>query len=182
MKRLMFTCLVGQVVVVHRRCHICSNPEPRQGHSFLPAVTALCGGGRPEVWAQHCQLPSSNGGAAIGHFKVLHRPQKHLNDRECCCRSQGATPGRQTAGGRRSERETVGSGGISEGGGNSGSTDYGRDGGHVRKLTPAPANMVPGREDVEHSTGGEGGEVPDELHPRDGSSSLLECVCPGPQA
>ena len=39
-----------------------------------------------------------------------------------------------------------------------------------------------GREDVEHDPGREGGEVPDVLHPEDGSPSLLECVRPGPQA
>ena len=39
-----------------------------------------------------------------------------------------------------------------------------------------------GREDVEHGPGGEGGEVPDGLHPGDGSPSLLECIRPEPQA
>ena len=54
--------------------------------------------------------------------------------------------------------------------------------GYVSTLLPAPALMVPGREDVEHDLGGEGGEVPNELHSGDGSPYLLECVCPGPQA
>ena len=45
-----------------------------------------------------------------------------------------------------------------------------------------PALMVPGRKDVDHDTGGEGGEVPDGLHPEEGSPSLLECVRTGPQA
>ena len=47
------------------------------------------------------------------------------------------------------------------GGGGSGSAEYSRDRGHVGTLPPAPDPMVPGREDVEHGLGGEGGEVPD---------------------
>ena len=38
------------------------------------------------------------------------------------------------------------------------------------------------QEDTENDPGGEGGEVPDRLHPGDGSSSLLECVHLEPQA
>ena len=42
--------------------------------------------------------------------------------------------------------------------------------------------MVPGREDMEHDPGGEGGEVPDGLHHGNVSPSLLKCVRTGPQA
>ena len=35
---------------------------------------------------------------------------------------------------------------------------------------------MPGREDVEHDPGGEGGEFSNGLHSGDGSLSLLECV------
>ena len=42
--------------------------------------------------------------------------------------------------------------------------------------------MVPGREDVEHDMGGEGGEIPNGLYSGDGSPYLLECFRPGPQA
>ena len=69
-----------------------------------------------------------------------------------------------------------------EGGVNSGRCDYGRAVGHVGTLPPALAPMVPGREDVEHGPGGEVGKVMDGIHSRDGSSSLLEYVCPRPQA
>ena len=34
------------------------------------------------------------------HRGMLPRPQRHLNNRECHRRSQGAAPGRQTYGGR----------------------------------------------------------------------------------
>ena len=107
---------------------------------------------------------------------MLPRPRRHLDDRECCCRAQGATPGRRASSGGRSECETVGARGISEGEGNIGSADYDRAGGHVGTLPTAPAPMVPGQEDVGHGLGREGGEVPDVLHPRDGLLYLLECV------
>ena len=42
--------------------------------------------------------------------------------------------------------------------------------------------MVMGREIMDHDPGGEGGEVPDRLHPGYGFMSCLECVRPGPQA
>ena len=42
--------------------------------------------------------------------------------------------------------------------------------------------MVPGREDVEYDTGGEGGVVPDGLYHGDGSPSLWKCLCLGPHA
>ena len=90
--------------------------------------------------------------------------------------------GRQTYGGGISERETVGTGGRSEEGVNIGSADYSRPGGHVGTLTPAPAPMVTRQEDVDHGPGGEEVEVPDGLHHRDRSSSLLGCVHPGPLA
>ena len=106
------------------------------------------------------------------HCWMLPRPRGHLVDRECCHRAQGTTLGRRTAGDRIFERETVGAGGRSEEGRNSGSSDYGRSGGHVGTLPPATALMVTGQDDVEHGTGREGGEIPDGLHPRDEYLSL----------
>ena len=69
-----------------------------------------------------------------------------------------------------------------EGGGNCGDARYRGIGGYVGSLPPAPELMVLGQKDVEHDPGGEVGEVPYGLHPGDGSLSILECVCPGPQA
>ena len=116
------------------------------------------------------------------HRQMLPCHRRHLENRKFRRRSQGATLGRRTDGGGRSEHETVVSGGRFEEGGNSGRADYDRSGGHVVPLPPVPAPMVPGQEDMEHGPGREGGEVLDRLHPRDGSLSLLECVRPGPQA
>ena len=62
------------------------------------------------------------------------------------------------------------------------STGDGGPGRYAGTIPPAPARMVPGREDVEHDPGGEEGEVPNGLHSLDGSSSLLECIRPGPRA
>ena len=72
--------------------------------------------------------------------------------------------------------------GGSEGRGHHVGTGDGGPGGYVGALPPAPDLMVPGREDVEHDPGGEGGEVPNGLHYGDGSPYLLECVRLGPQA
>ena len=47
-------------------------------------------------------------------------------------------------------------------------------------LPPAVSPMVTGREYVEHGLVGEGGEVPDGLHPWEILLSLLECDRPGP--
>ena len=69
-----------------------------------------------------------------------------------------------------------------EEGRNRGGAYYRRFGGYFGQLPPAPLLMVPGLKDVEHGPGGEGGEVPDGLHPGYGFPSLLECVCPVPQA
>ena len=59
-----------------------------------------------------------------------------------------------------------------EGGGYRGIVDDGVDRRHVVPLTPVTVPMVPGREDVEHDPGREGGVVPDGVHFRDRSSSL----------
>ena len=42
--------------------------------------------------------------------------------------------------------------------------------------------MVLGQENMDHRPDREGGEVPDGLHPRDESPSLLECIRLGPHA
>ena len=92
------------------------------------------------------------------------------------------TPGLRTIGGGIFKCETVRDGGRLEGGVNCGSANYGRARGHVSPLPTATAPMVLGRENIEHGLSGEGGEVPDGLHPRDGLSSLLKCVCMGLKA
>ena len=61
---------------------------------------------------------------------------------------------------------------ISEGGGDHGSVDDGGTQRHVGALPPVMEPMVPRRESVEHGPGGEGGAVPDGLHPREISSSI----------
>ena len=54
--------------------------------------------------------------------------------------------------------------------------------GHVITLSSAPTPLEPIRENVEHSTSGEGGAVPDGIHPGDGLPYIKERVSPGPQA
>ena len=53
---------------------------------------------------------------------------------------------------------------------------------HGLGFPPAPALMVPGREDMEYDPGGEGDELPDGLHSGDGLLSLWECIRPGTHA
>ena len=57
--------------------------------------------------------------------------------------------------------------GRPEGEGDSGGTEDVGIGRHVGPLPPVTAPMVPGWEDVEHDTIGEGGDVPDGLNPGD---------------
>ena len=45
-----------------------------------------------------------------------------------------------------------------------------------------PELMIPGRKDMDHGPGREGGEVPDELHPGGGLTSLLERVLLVPES
>ena len=88
----------------------------------------------------------------------------------------------QTIGDRGFQCKPVGSGGRPEG---RGYRDGNGDGGtqeYVDALPPALAIMVPGQEEMEYDPGGEGGEVPDRLHPGDISMYLRECVRPGPHA
>ena len=102
---------------------------------------------------------------------MLPCPQQHLDDRECRRLSQRLTPGRRTAGDGQLQREDFKAGGRLEGGGNRGNASVIRTQGYVGALPPAPALMVPGREDVDNGLGREGGEVLDELNPGDGSPS-----------
>ena len=69
-----------------------------------------------------------------------------------------------------------------ERGGDSGSVDVGGIGGHIGPFPPVTAPLVLGWEEVEHGQVGEGGTVPDGLHPGDRSLSLQERGCPGPTA
>ena len=116
------------------------------------------------------------------HCGMLPRPQRHLGDRECRDCAQGAAPGRQTAGGGRLQRETVGSGGRLEGRVHHCRTGDRGTCGYVGALNFATLIMVLGWGNVDHNLGGKGGEVPNGLHTGDGSPSLLECVRTGPQA
>ena len=110
------------------------------------------------------------------HNWVLPLPRQHLDNREYFCRAQGAPPGIGTASGGVLKRQPGGSRGYN------GGADSGRVRGHVGPLPPTTAPMVPGREDVEHGTAGEGGEVPDGLHPGVRLSSLQELARPVPTA
>ena len=86
---------------VQRRRYRRANLTLWRTGSIIPSGTILCGGGRPTVRAQSCQLPAGDGVAAVVHCGMLPRPRQHLDNREYRCRSQGAAPGRQTAGGER---------------------------------------------------------------------------------
>ena len=112
------------------------------------------------------------------HIWMLPLPRRQFDNRECHNRAQGATPGLRNARGGILNVKLF----YPEGGANLGGANCRRVGGYVVPLPPAPVLMVLGREDVEHGTGGEGGEVPDGLHPGYGLPSLLECVCMGTQA
>ena len=93
-----------------------------------------------------------------------------------------ASQGHQTVGGGGLQHQPSGTGGRSKGReyrGGHGNRGTGR---YVGTLPPGPALMVPGREDVEHDPGGEGGAVLDRLHYGNGSPSLWKCLCLGPQA
>ena len=86
-----------------RRYHGRTKPILWQGRSVLSDIIALCGGERPAVWDQRFWLFSGNVVAAMVHHRILPCPQRYLGDIDCCCSSQGAPPGRQTAGGGRYE-------------------------------------------------------------------------------
>ena len=51
------------------------------------------------IWTLRGRLPDGDVGAAVVHCGMLPRPRRHLNNRECRRRSQGAPHGRQTYGG-----------------------------------------------------------------------------------
>ena len=112
---------------------------------------------------------------------MLHHPRQHHDNRDCCRCAQGAPPGRQTTGGGIFQHETVGAGGREEVRGDRDGTGDGGTRVYVGALPPAPELMVTERDNVDHDPGGEGGEVPDRLHPGGGLQSLLECVCLRPQ-
>ena len=112
----------------------------------------------------------------VVHRGMLPRPRQHLDDRECRCRTKGAPPGRRTVGGVGFQSETFGAGGRPEGRRYGGGTGKEGNRGYVGAIPPSPALMVPGLEDMEHDPAGEGGEVPDGLHPGYGLPYLFECV------
>ena len=85
---------------------------------------------------------------------------------KCRRRSQGAAPGRRTAGGGRSKHDADRAGEQPEGNEISGSADRRGTRGHGNALPPPPAQMGQRKEEVEHGQGGEGIPVPDGLHPR----------------
>ena len=51
---------------------------------------------RTPIWSERCQFPVVDGSAAVVHHWMLPRPVRHLVDRECCCRAQGAAPRHRT--------------------------------------------------------------------------------------
>ena len=116
------------------------------------------------------------------HHQILPFPQRHLDDRECYRSAQGAPPGIGAPDGGGLKHQPGQAIGISEGGGDCSSTDESGFRRHAGPLPPAKASMVPGREDVEHGLVGEGGAVPDGIHPGDVSSSLQERDHTGPTA
>ena len=61
-----------------------------------------------------------------------------------------------------------------------GSIGNGGTTGHVGALTPAMAPLLPVWEYVEYNMIGEGGAVPDRLHPGDGFPFLWKSLRPGP--
>ena len=133
-------------------------------------------------WYQRHQIPASEGGSEMVHHCMLPLTKQNLDNRYFRCINQGALLGCRTTDGGGPERQPDGAGGRSEGGGYSGSAENGGAQGYAGPLPPTTATMVPGWEDVEHGPGGERGEVPDGLHPRDILSSISECDCPGPTA
>ena len=116
------------------------------------------------------------------HRGMLPRPRRNLDNRECRCRAQEATQGRQTAGGRGIQHQPSKTGGRPKGRGYCGHHGNGVTGRYVGALPPAMVLMVPVWGDVEHDPRGELGAVPDGLNPGGGSSSLLKFLRPGPQA
>ena len=101
------------------------------------------------------------------HNRMLPRPQRHLNDIECCRSAQRTPLGIRSAGGGGARRKPGKSRGRSEGGGDISSTDGGSIGGHVVPLPSATVTVVPVWEYVYHGMFGEGDAVPDGLHPGD---------------
>ena len=86
--------------------------------------------------------------------------------------SSNSAPGIRAAGGGRLQRKPETYRGILERGGDSDGTDSDRIGGHVVPFPPATEPMLTVWDDVEHGKVGEGGEVPDKLHPGDRFLSL----------
>ena len=131
-------------------------------------------------WYQRHQIPASEGGSEMVHHCMLPLTKQNLDNRYCRCINQGALLGCRTTDGGGPERQPDGAGGRSEGGGDSGSADNGGALRHIVPLPPTTEPMVTGREDMDHGTERDGGEVPDGLYPRDRLLSLSECDCPGP--
>ena len=112
------------------------------------------------------------------HHRMIPRPQRHLNNRECHNSAQRDPLGIRTAGGGIPKHKLRVDSGISEMERDSG----GGIGGNFSPLHPVTTLLLPEKEDVEHGQSGEGGVVPDGLHPGDVLLSLQEHDCPGPTA
>ena len=147
---------------------------PRRSFSVHTDVTAICGGYHPEFWDQCCWISADDGGSAMVHHQMLLRSRQHLDDRECHCSAQRDPLGIGAAGSGWPQCQTRPDIGILEGGGDSSSTDGGGIGRHIGPFTPAMATLMPGQEDVDHGTFGEGGAVLDGLHPGDRLLSFQE--------
>ena len=116
------------------------------------------------------------------HRGMLPRPRRHLDNRECRRRAQGALQGCQTVGGGGLQRQPSGAGGRPEGRRYRGGDGNGEFGRYVGSLPPTPALMVTGQEDVDHDLGGDGDAVLDGLQSGDRFSYLCKCLRTGPQA
>ena len=127
----------------------------------------MCGGGHPEVCAKRRCIPAGNGGAVMVHHQMLPYSRQYLDDRECHCSTQESSPGIGSAGGGGFKCKPGQARGILEGGGDNVSADGGGVIIHVIPLPPLTAPMIPGRKDVDHGPVGEGGVVPDRIHPGD---------------
>ena len=102
------------------------------------------------------------------HRGMLPRPRRHLDNRECRCRAQGAPQGSRNVGGGGLKRQPGGTGGILEGRGYCSGHGNGGTRRYVGTLPTATALMVTGQEDVEHNLGGEEGALLDGLHSGNG--------------
>ena len=91
---------------VQCRHYRCADPTLQRSRSVLPAVTAICGGYHPTVWAKRRWLPAGDRVAEMVHHQMLPRPLQHLNDRDFHHSAQEAPPGIGSSAGRVLKRQT----------------------------------------------------------------------------